>query len=345
MHILLALDWLRVGGTESQVARLAVELRGRGHDVTVLCLSAEGPLLDPLLAAGVAVREARGFWGRLLLPWRLRALRPDVVHAFLLRPCVIVLPAALIANVPLRVCGWRGLAPVRGPSAWPRRVLHVLAAACAHLQTANSTAIAASLPAAARRRPVVVVPNGVDLPEVPADAGGHPPRGVVIANLIPYKGHLDLVRALAELEEPPRIDCYGEGVLRGQLERAIREAGLDGVISLRGAHAGAASAYLDAQFAVLASHEEGLPNALLEAMAAGLPCIATSVGGVPELVQHGVTGLLVPPRDPPALAAAIAQVAADPALRRKLGAAARGRATAWSWAACTSRHERLYSTH
>lgn len=343
MRIVLAVDSLRLGGTEAQVARLAMELQARAHPITVLRLRAEGEALaDELRAAGVTVMEAGAGWRRLVLPLRLRRLRPDVVHAFLLRPATVVLPAALLARVPRRVCGWRGLAPPPGQGARARRLLHTLAAWCAHTQTANAAAIAAGLPALARRRPLVVVPNGVELAETPADPGLEPPRGVIIANLLPYKGHLDLVRALALLPSPPRADWYGDGPERPALERALRAAGLDGTVRLHGSVPGAAAAYLSAQFALLASHEEGLPNALLEAMAAGLPCVATAVGGVPELVEHERTGLLVPPHDPPALAEAIQRLVDDAALRRKLGAAARERATGWSWPACVTRHLELY---
>jgi glycosyltransferase involved in cell wall biosynthesis len=100
---------------------------------------------------------------------------------------------------------------------------------------------------------------------------------------------------------------------------------------------------LDAyQFAVLPSHEEGLPNAVLEAMAAGLPVIATSVGGTPEIVAEGVTGLLVRPHAPHELAAAIARLTGDPRLREDLGAA--GRRAAWhlSVGTCAARHEAVY---
>jgi glycosyltransferase involved in cell wall biosynthesis len=99
-----------------------------------------------------------------------------------------------------------------------------------------------------------------------------------------------------------------------------------------------------AQFAVHPSHTEGLSNAILEQLAHGLPVIACRVGGNPQLIADGVNGLLVPPADPAALAAAIATVTTDPELRTRMAHAARTAATRYDWAACTQAHLALYRT-
>jgi glycosyltransferase involved in cell wall biosynthesis len=165
----------------------------------------------------------------------------------------------------------------------------------------------------------------------------------MVANLIPYKGHDVVLDALARLADPPSLRLAGGGAERDRLATRAAELGLAGRVEFLGAVAGAEHLWAAAQFGVLASFQEGLPNAVLEAMASGVPVVATAVGGVPELVDDGVTGLVVPPGDPAALAGAIDALAGDAALRVRLGAAARQAAGAYSWARCTDAHLRLYT--
>ncbi len=169
-----------------------------------------------------------------------------------------------------------------------------------------------------------------------------PPVGVVVANFIAYKGHADVVDALALLHDPPVIRLVGDGPERERVEARAAAAGVAGRLEFVGAVADPRPYYQAAQFAVLASWTEGLPNALLEAMAAGLPVIATDVGGARELVVDNLSGLLVPPRDPAALAAAIAAIASSPARRREMGALARRIAERFSWDRCVEEHLALY---
>lgn len=363
MRVVLAIGSLEVGGTETQVARLAAELQARGHEVTVLVLAnGDGPLAPPLRAAGVEIwdlgfegllaRTPRGtirIWAtlRLWFAWAqlitgLRRRRPNVVHAFLFWSYVLVLPAAWLARVRVRVSGRRNLGTekfVRPLYPWLERV----ADACATHVVANSQAVADAISGGpVSKRKISIIRNGVDMRPPAESVGAQPPLGVIIANLIPYKGHLDLIDALAMLDHPPRIDCYGDGPARPEIETGIRERGLDNVVRLRGRRPGAANAYATAQFAVLSSHEEGFPNAVLEAMATGLPVVATSVGGVPELIRDGENGLLVPPQNPAALGAAIRRLATDPQLRLRLGEAAQQRAGELSWPHCVDAHEQLY---
>ncbi len=377
LRIVLGIGTLQLGGAEHQLARLACELHDRGHHVTVFALSADGPLRDDLEHAGVAVRV--GEWLEAP-PWLLpkgiaamssrerrlrtlptmpirqvgRALRrldlrravarcdPQVVHAWLPGACVALLPLAVSLRVPVRVGGWRAI----GESvdvAGQGRVARELIARSAHAAVANSSAVARDL---AVRRPaparIEVIPNGVDIPAAPADPGAADPVGVIVANLTPWKGHADLVRALASLPAAPRMRFVGDGPERPAIEQALATAGLTDRVELLGRIPDGRAQYLAAQFAVLASHHEGLPNAVLEAMAAGLPTVATAVGGVPELITDGVDGLLVPPHDPHAMAAAIDTLVRDADLRVRLGHAARRKATDFGWQACTDRYLALY---
>ncbi|NJC74293.1 glycosyltransferase [Planosporangium thailandense] len=362
LRVVLAVGTLRVGGTETQLVKLAVGLRERGHDVHVLALSKGGPLEEPLRAAGVDVRVfgyagmplsgapgyrkvrmvAAGLRELLAVGRHLRALRPDVCHAFLFTGYSLVLPLARAAGVPVRVAGRRGATPP--PVGRRNRLFHALGRGAATAMVCNWRAGAEE---AVQRDGyptdrVRVIPNGVDLPGAHADVTRQPAHGVMIANLIAYKGHDDLLAALASLPAPPRVRLIGDGPQRAHLDQLCRGYGLDDVVEFAGGLRGASRYLPEHQFAVLASHEEGLPNAVLEAMAAGLPVVATTVGGVPELITDGETGLLVPPHAPTELAAAIARLAGDPALRARLGAAAREAATAYSTPACVERHEALY---
>ncbi|MBD3162427.1 MAG: glycosyltransferase, partial [Candidatus Eisenbacteria bacterium] len=176
-----------------------------------------------------------------------------------------------------------------------------------------------------------VVHNGIDptpfaaLPRRARGEGTGPVVGT-IGRLHRQKGHRDLVEAAVRvLEEEPscRFTIVGEGEERGALEREIAAAGLGERFSLPGATHDATAALADFDLFVLPSLWEGLPLTLLEAMAAGLPVIASDVDGIPEAVSEGKDGLLVPPRDPAALARAILGLLRDPDRAARLGAAAR----------------------
>lgn len=364
MRIAFALGSLQVGGTERQVCRLARELRARGHDVSVICLGATGPLEDDLREAGIEpvmvgfrgfrVRDEAGRprpWRalpellKLWAVWRaLRRQRPDVCHAFLYWAYVLVLPVAWLARVPVRASGRRGLGrqPPRGHRLFD--FLEQVVNRLTDLVVCNAEAVARETEEADGVPPgkIRVIPNGIDLPPPAPAVDRQPPTGVTVANLIAYKGHADLVAALALMEQPPPVRLVGEGPERERLEAMVAAAALEDVVTLVGFHPRPEEVIAGSQFAVLPSHEEGFPNAVLEAMAAGLPVVATRVGGVPELVADGVTGLLVPPSDPPALARAIGTVASDPDLRVRLGSQARRAVEPLSWPRCVDAHLDLY---
>src|SRR5581483_87601 len=130
--------------------------------------------------------------------------------------------------------------------------------------------------------------------------------------------------ALLSNERPDvRFAIVGDGECRAALEAEARALGLDGVVHFLGWRRDLPAVYADLDVVCLASLNEGSPVALIEAMAAARPVVATAVGGVPEVVRDGISGLLVPPRDPQALAAAVGEVLARPDRARLLGLAAR----------------------
>jgi glycosyltransferase involved in cell wall biosynthesis len=144
--------------------------------------------------------------------------------------------------------------------------------------------------------------------------------GVCIGRLSQEKGHIDLIRALVHLRERGlgvdyRIIIVGDGPERTRLQEEARRVGVSSNIIFAGYDSDTAPYYSLADFAVLPSHSEGSPNALLEAMAAGLPAVCTRVGGVPEIAQDGVSALLVEKGTPAALAQALARLITDEELR------------------------------
>lgn len=200
---------------------------------------------------------------------------------------------------------------------------------------------------------VAIIPNGVDLSRFTV-FGGKPPscngtaaqRVGIVANLRPVKNIELFIRAasrLAPSHPNVRFEIAGEGELRGPLQALIDSLGLHDCVTLRSTVADV-PAFLDRlDVAVLCSLSEGSPNAIMEYMAAGLPTVATDVGGNTELVENEVTGLVVPSNDVKRLAAAIDRLLRDRALAARLGAIARERAFAqYSVEAQARRYEDFY---
>ncbi len=188
----------------------------------------------------------------------------------------------------------------------------------------------------ARRRAIDLAPDvasrvrvvrcGLDLDDVPTRASGGPDV-VAVGSLVPRKGHDMLISAIARAaaNRPGlRATIVGEGPEHAALERRVRESGapvrLVGPLSEREAWALSASATIAVLACRTASDgdEDGVPVALMEAMAAGTPVISTPVGGIGELLEGGEAGVLVPERDPASLATAIERLLSDPALRERL---------------------------
>ena len=184
-----------------------------------------------------------------------------------------------------------------------------------------------------------VVPLGLDLERF---LGAEPLRGQlrselglhagplvgIVARLVPIKAHevfLEAARAIADASPAARFVVVGDGERRAALEALARRLGLGDRVSFLGWRADLDRIYADLDVVVLCSRNEGSPVSLIEAMAAGRPVVATAVGGVPDLVEDGVTGRLIPPDDGAALGRAVLEVLADPDRARALGEAGRQR--------------------
>jgi glycosyltransferase involved in cell wall biosynthesis len=181
-----------------------------------------------------------------------------------------------------------------------------------------------------------VLPNGIPAPSergssVRSELGVPPEAGLIgaVGRLYPQKGYDDLVRAVALLKEsyggPFRCVIVGHGPEEGRLRALIDELGVAGEVQLAGRREDIADVVRALDIAVLSSKYEGMPLAILEYMAGGAAIVATAVGGVPELIEDGVHGLLVRPEDPGELAAAMRRLLEDRDLAARLGQAAHGR--------------------
>ena len=179
-----------------------------------------------------------------------------------------------------------------------------------------------------------VRPPGEEVQSLRRALGIEPDEGVILSvgRLSYEKGHADLIRAAAMLAAA-QVPCFrvvivGDGPERDALHRLASELRVERRVTLVGFQRDTRPYYAAAAMVAVPSHSEGSPNVVLEAMAAGLPIVANAVGGVPEILEEGVTGLMVPAHAPEAMAKAMASVQANPELGARLGSAARQRAEA-----------------
>ncbi len=201
---------------------------------------------------------------------------------------------------------------------------------------------------------IEVVPNGVDLERFrPAEnvvaRDGTALVVVAVARLVEIKGLQHLIAAVAQapadVRSRIRLRLCGTGPYESELRRRAREAGLEAQVDFAGLvpYERIPEELRGADVFALPSLQEGLPLSLLEAMASGLPVVASAVGGIPAVVRDGANGCLAPAGDAAALGAALVRLAGDPARRARLGEAARRAAQAWSWDSIWERHEALLS--
>jgi glycosyltransferase involved in cell wall biosynthesis len=339
LRVGLVIGQLSTGGAEGQLALLCEGFDRATVAPTVYCLSEHtAPYGARLAAAGVPVRPITG--GRVgrvaALRRRLRADGIEVVHAWL-----------FIGNAYAWAARWRG-GPVLVTSArnckrsgrlldWLNRRAFAGSEAIIVNSGQVRTYIEREYAAPAQR--IAVVYNAIDLerfrPRTRAPAGSGP-CVVMVGRLVAQKNPALFVAAAAALRRnlpTARFRWVGDGPLRPAVEAAVREAGLQDCCQLVGERNDVEELLQDADLFWLTSDWEGLPNVVLEAMACGLPVIATDVGGTAELVHPGEQGFLVRPGDREALVAHSTAVLADPALLQRMGAAARARAERFGRAA------------
>ncbi|HYD47987.1 MAG TPA: glycosyltransferase [Terriglobales bacterium] len=332
-----------VGGSQTHLMQVLRLLDRSRFEPVMYCLSGRGPLLEDVRALGVEVispAASRGFHG-VDLAVRVRALASslrerqiDVVHAYLLRANLVGSLAARAARVPIVLCSKRGCHERRGFELLSAKIGNYLA----DRVTANAEAVRQFVHGneGCRLDKMTVIPSGINTtrfqPLPPADykgALGLPPGRLVVGIVTRgrvRKGVEEFIRAIG-LVRARRADVHGlivgEVPVEDSLTALIDEAGVRDHLTLLGARKDMPEVLSAFDLFVLSSHDEGMSNAILEAMAMERPVVATDVGGTGEVVRHGESGLLVPPRNPIALAKAILEVAEDPQRARAMGALGR----------------------
>jgi len=349
-RILVVALSLECGGTETHISRVFPLIEKRGYEVTVFSILGGEVNRKRLENNGIKVRNCQALKSsgsdpglsvlkvaRIIGELRrfLVQNQPDVVHTFLPLPCVVGVAAAILSGIKLRVVERRSLNCYR-----KRRPLGAFLEkffmARASLVCGNSQAVVDQLvfEEGASADSVVLNHNGIEEVDLTKYDQGAVRRKygvsdgslvyVVVANLIEYKGHEDIVRAL-KLVSPlnrKRITLFflgRDGGIQDRLEDLVVENGLEGIIRWEGEVENVYEYLSMSDVGILASHEEGFSNAVLEMMSFGVPVIATNVGGNPDAVVQGETGMLVPPKSPASLADAIEALAEDHALRSEMG--------------------------
>lgn len=351
---LAAAEFDPVGGMQNHTGQLSAELDGLGVPQTVLtAYRPRAPRREALgrhgtvLRVGVPTRRVRQGYG----PAAVRALRRlpgpyDLVHAHLGEDAAVLLVALAAAR--------RWSAPlVVTVHMSPRHTLTGTGARARFLRTVGGAGEAVAL----RRAAAVVTLTdrlaGLVRGGVPADrihvipsgtrvfdaAAGGPTGVLFVGRLHRQKGVDTLIRALPLLPPAATVLLVGDGPERAALRRLATGLGVADRVTITGfvPHGRVPGLLAGADVVVLPSRYEELGTALVEAMAAGRPVVASRVGGIPELVRDGTDGLLVPPDDPAELAKAITRVLANPVLAAELGASGRARVAGHGWAALAGR--------
>lgn len=334
-----------IGGTETQAVELARRLDPERYQVTIGCLRREGPLIERLKGTPVEIMEVdmgggidspSGLLRIVKLARFFRQQRIDILHAHDLWSNIIGMAAATLARTPVTITSQRDLSHDAWYSTYRRGVLRFFQRGSSIVLT-NAKAIRDGLIEQDHLPPekVCVVYNGVDLNRF----NGAPDRAhvlpgtegnkliVLVGNMITdVKGHAVLIAAAPELVKAhPKTQfvLVGEGTKRAGFEQQAKDLGLQGNFLFLGRRSDVPAILACCDIAVLPSLAEGLPNAVLEYLAAGLPVVATALGGNLEIIRDGTTGLLVPPQDPQALAAALNNLLSDEGLAARIGTAGR----------------------
>ncbi len=350
---------LHTGGVPLHLLRLAAAVRERGYDPCVICLAKPGAVSELLRSQGIATHacDASGPTD-LAAIWRLarllRRTRPEVVHSFLFHANVASRVAVRLAGIShLRlICE---LQTVEIERRW-HLVVGGLTHRWCYCVVGNSPSVVEHLGTRAHMAASKLrcIPGGVDVSSI-RDAPAADRASLPIdddARVVLWVGRLDPVKGLDELidafraitdETGAHLLLAGDGTYGDAVRKRIERNRSEDRVHLLGTRSDVPGLLKIADVFAFPSHTEGMPNALLEAMAAGRPIVTTDVPGCRDLVTDGVSGLLVPAYDSVALAAAVVRLLSDRGLAARLGGRAAAHIDAHhTFAACVARYLALY---
>lgn len=373
--ILFIIGQLDIGGAEKHLVTIATELKRRGWNPEIFCLNKEGPLAANARESGVPVYSSR-FLGKPILEvpqWTLRVLgafislskhllfrRPDLIHFFLPDAYVFGGFCAILFGVRPRIMSRRSLnnyQTTRSP--WLEKAERFLHPRMTLISGNSQAVIRQLIEEGAEKNRLRLIYNGVDqdrfknLPERQAiRAGIGIDRDtlvlIMVANIIPYKGHQLLLQALANispnLHDNWRLLLIGRDDGIGNELRAFAEKHhIASHITWMGPRTDVPQLFAASDIGIHCSHEEGFSNAILEGMAAGLPMIVTDVGGNPEAIEQGRSGVIIPSNDVAALGREILRLCDSPQDRAQFGHSAKLRVVHdFSPQKCFGAYEEMY---
>lgn len=347
LSILLLGTQMATGGAQKVLLDQARWFHEHGHKVTIMFLyDKEGLQHQWQTHTPVEIINLRAFNGYgkgiknlfsllrgIFSLWLyLRKNKVDVIETFTHDSNMIALPVAWLAGVPVRIATHHGI--IDGFQRWREKIHSWLVnhGVVTHLVTVSQKTFQVALREGVQKEHITVIPNGIE-PLLVQEAVRHEVRHqqalheedlvlISVGRLVHQKAHEILVRCMPIiLSEFPRTKTwiFGEGPLRQDLQVLIDQLGLSDNVILWGKTDKIAKYLAASDVFVLPSRWEGLPIALLEAMSAGLPSVATKVEGVDEVLESGIHGYFVPVEDAQALAQAILQLLRVPSDRFKMG--------------------------
>lgn len=328
-----------IGGAQIHVRDLAIAMRAQGHSPTVIT-GGSGSFVDSLRAEGVPViisrhlavpigplRDLRAFRE---IRSALRELGPDLLTTHSSKAGILGRLAARSLGIPVvfTAHGWAFTPGIPSLHAAVYRQIERLAGPLSSriITVSEFDRLLALQAGIVKHDRVVTVHNGI--PDIPlhlrADPRSNPVRLVMVARFEPQKDHATLLRAVGGLRDRQwTLDLVGNGPLLGAMESLVSELGIQDRVRFLGQRMDVGQILAQSQISLLVTNWEGFPLSILESMRAGLPVIASAVGGIGESVRDGETGYLVPRGDAGALRERIDGLLADAALRARLGASGR----------------------
>ena len=330
-----------VGGTTVHIRDLSLAMLRQGHEVTVI-VGGEGDVTEEFAKKGIAYRSLR-FLSRPINPFRdaqayaevraaLKRLRPELVSTHNAKAGVLGRIAAHSLGIPVLFTahGWiftEGVPVIEARAyLWAERTVGPLAHRIITVSDFDRQLALKHRVAPADK--VVAIHNG--MPDIPVTARASPtttpPRLIMVARFETQKDHSTLFKALANLKHYPwHLDLVGDGPLRPGTQALAEKLGLTERVHFLGTRTDVTTLLAGSQIFLLITNWEGFPRSILEAMRAGLPVVASDVGGSRESVEDGQTGFLIPRGDVKRLQERLEPLLASPELRQKMGTLGRQR--------------------